>query len=88
MQRFLLALSLLVLGAALAEAFIRCSNPARAIGNWLGRDQECAALVQSECNLPGYTDYWRPGLHVGSNCNRIPPFTAIATFLGAYGTFS
>lgn len=82
-----LLVALVVLSSNMVSAYISCSNPSRAMGNWLGRDQECAALVQSQCNLPGWTDYWRPGRHVGSNCNNIPPLTAIATFLGPYGTY-
>ncbi|KAH9408445.1 hypothetical protein TYRP_012120 [Tyrophagus putrescentiae] len=64
--------------SGIVQAYISCSNPARAMGNWLGsRSAICPA---------GPTTGAR-GAHVGSNCNNIPPLTAIATFLGPYGTY-
>ncbi len=70
-----------------AYGFIPCADPSHHVGHWIGRDQECAALVQTSCHRAGgraigLTNTWVRGVHVKENCNKIPRLTAIATFLG------
>src|SRR2546426_377833 len=71
-----------------SSAFHHCNNPAGSAGRYLGRDHECAALVQSQCSAVGLTSTWRKGLHVKENCAKIPTLTAIATFLGPNGSYN
>lgn len=71
----------------LSQAFVPCADPSSHVGHWVGRNQECAALVQTTCHRAGgapigLTSSWKRGVHVKDNCATIPKFTAIATFLG------
>ncbi|OTF82294.1 hypothetical protein BLA29_012359 [Euroglyphus maynei] len=78
----------ILLWATTSHAFVPCTNPSKHVGHWIGRDQECAALVQTNCHRQpgnkeiGLTSSWRRGVHVKDNCSKIPAYTAIATFLG------
>lgn len=93
-MRFLILTVLLAL-AALGHSlrFVPCANPSGHKGHWIGRNQECAALVQTSCHRQpgnrqiGLTSTWRKGLHIKQNCAKIPRFTAIATFLGPNGHY-
>ena len=84
-MRFLIAFVALL---AVAHGFVPCADVSRHVGHWIGRDQECAALVQTSCHRQpgnrqiGLTSSWRKGLHVREHCGQIPKNTAIATFLG------
>ncbi|KAJ6222154.1 hypothetical protein RDWZM_000699 [Blomia tropicalis] len=78
---------LLVATLDLAHGYVRCKSPAKYVGQYLGRDQECVALVQTMCHRSGHrpiglTSTWRRAVRVKKNCKKIPKFTAIATFLG------
>ena len=82
-----------VCAVGLSRAFVPCTNPSGSVGHWIGRNQECAALVQTNCHRQpgngqiGLTSSWRKGLHVKENCAKIPTLTAIATFLGPNGSY-
>ncbi|XP_054162661.1 domesticated amidase effector 2-like [Oppia nitens] len=82
------SLLVLLIAFATSEAFVPCVDVSGHKGHWLGRDQQCAALVQSQCHRQpgskqiGLTSTWRKGVHVKDNCGKIPALTAIATFLG------
>lgn len=74
------------------NAYVHCKNPHSHIGHWLGINQECVALVQSQChrhgNKPiGVTQSWHRGYHIKEHCSKIPHLTAIATFLGPNNHF-
>lgn len=91
-MRFFIVLAILSC-AVVVQSFVPCANPSAHVGHWIGRDQECAALVQTSCHRQpgngqiGLTSSWRRGAHVKENCNTIPRFTAIATFLGPNGMY-
>ena len=87
---YLLLLSVCAYG--MSEAFVPCTSPAAHVGRWIGINEECAALVQTNCHRGGtgsigLTSTWKKGLHVKANCAQIPTLTAIATFLGPNGSY-
>ena len=63
-MRFLLSIVLLGLAVTTVHGFIGCADPSKHVGHWIGKDQECAALVQTSChrqpgNKPiGLTNHW------------------------------
>ena len=90
----MLKLTLLALCAiGSLQAFVPCTDPSAHVGKWIGRDEQCAALVQTNCHRQpgnkqiGLTSTWKKGLHVKDNCDKIPALTAIATFLGPNGSY-
>ncbi|KAJ6222153.1 hypothetical protein RDWZM_000698 [Blomia tropicalis] len=86
-MRFLIPILLIAI-SGLAYGYVPCINPASHVGHYIGRNQECAALVQTNCHRQpgnrqiGLTSSWKRGVHVKDHCAQIPKFTAIATFLG------
>jgi len=83
----------LALLATAIHAYIPCSDPTGHVGHFVGRDQECAALVQATCHRQpgnvyiGQTQTWKRGVHVHEHCGKIPRYTAVATFLGPGNTY-
>ena len=71
------------------SAYKTCSQPPYApAGQYAGRDQECAALVQTKCPGVGLTSTWRRGIKVKDNCSTLPSYIAIATFEGPNNTYN
>lgn len=85
MNAVILSAVLLLCGFVAVSEAISCANPEPFKGRWvIGVDnKECVALVKEKCqNMRNYaTGRWVRGKHVKSNCNSIPKWTAIATFL-------
>ncbi|XP_064481339.1 domesticated amidase effector 2-like [Ornithodoros turicata] len=75
----------LLLALVTVSQAIGCQDPTPFVGNWvIGVDnKECVALVKEKCgNLRQFpTGKWVRGRKVRDNCNSIPRWTAIATFL-------
>ncbi len=83
---------LAVCAIGLSDALVPCIDPSSHVGHYIGRNEECAALVQTNCHRAGgasigLTNTWKKGLHVHDNCEKIPALTAIATFLGPNGSY-
>lgn len=77
----------LLIDACLANHYIYCHDPSAQIGHWVG-EHNPDSLIKATCfrqpdNEPiGPVSTWRRGGQVKGNCNKIRPFSAIATFLG------
>uniref|UniRef100_A0A1W7R9K9 Secreted protein n=1 Tax=Hadrurus spadix TaxID=141984 RepID=A0A1W7R9K9_9SCOR len=74
--------AILFLAVSLTAAYT-CSDPSNHIGQWLGINQQCVSLVRHVCSRleDKHTSTWVPGKLVKDNCDDIPEYTAIATFL-------
>ena len=53
-MRFQIAIALIgTMMVSMVQGFVPCSNPAKHVGHYVGRNQECAALVQTSCHHAG-----------------------------------
>ena len=61
-MRFLIAIAFIGM-VSMVQGYIPCADPSKHVGHWIGKDQECAALVQTSCHRPGnaaigLTNHW------------------------------
>lgn len=74
-------------GCCFANHNIHCDDPSLKLGHWIG-EHNPDSLIKAFCfrqpdHEPiGSISTWHRGPQVKGNCDKIRPFSAIATFLG------
>ncbi|KAK8774554.1 hypothetical protein V5799_010915 [Amblyomma americanum] len=86
MKKFVAIAALLVVSLAGVANAIDCEDPQPFKGDWVTNaenQKQCVALVKEKCTglRELSTDRWRRGKQVRTNCDSIPRWTAIGTFL-------
>ncbi|XP_054932698.1 domesticated amidase effector 2-like [Dermacentor andersoni] len=86
MKESMLLAAFLLLGIVAASEAIECVDPQPFKGDWVTNAEnkkQCVILVKEKCtgmrDVP--TDKWRRGKQVRTNCDSIPRWTAIGSFM-------